>query len=111
MLVDTCTALMGCTTRFRDKEASALLQAKKGRASGLKKGRSGVTLKDLMDGDVLAAGQNKIAVSYKGTTYTASLTKDGVIEYQGMCCFDQQMQHPYNSGNIHASCQLTSTGI
>lgn len=61
----------------------ASAQAKKGRASGLKKGRSGVTLKDLMDGDVLAAGQNKITVSYKGTTYTASLTKDGVIEYQG----------------------------
>ena len=50
---------------------------------GTRKARAGTTLKDLVDQGVLVSGRNKISVLYKGTTYMASLTKDGIIVWQG----------------------------
>ena len=40
-------------------------------------------LQDLIDAGIIIPGRNNITVSYKGTTYTASLEKDGSISYQG----------------------------
>ena len=41
------------------------------------------SLLDLIEANIIIAGRNNISVSYKGTTYTASLEKDGAISYQG----------------------------
>ena len=41
------------------------------------------TLQDLIEAGIIIPGRNNITVSYKGTTYTASLEKDGSIAYQG----------------------------
>lgn len=43
-----------------------------------------LTLQDLIDAGVIFPGRNNISVQYKGTTYTASLSKDGMILFQGM---------------------------
>ena len=44
------------------------------------------TLQDLIEAGIIIPGRSNIAVSYKGTTYTASLEKDGAISYQGASC-------------------------
>lgn len=44
------------------------------------------TLQDLIKAGIINPGRSSIAVSYKGTTYTASLEKDGAISYQGASC-------------------------
>ena len=41
------------------------------------------SLLDLIEANIIIPGRNNISVSYKGTTYTASLEKDGAISYQG----------------------------
>ena len=41
------------------------------------------TLQDLIEAGIIVPGRSNITVSYKGTTYTASLEKDGAISYQG----------------------------
>lgn len=43
-----------------------------------------LTLQDLIDAGVIFPGRNNISVQYKGTTYTASLSKEGMILFQGM---------------------------
>ena len=48
-------------------------------------GRSNVTLRDLVDTNLLEPCKDCIVVSYKGTSYTASLDDDGAIVYQGWC--------------------------
>ncbi len=60
----------------------------RGRGSGsAKRARGGtLTLQDLIDAGILFPGRNKISVHYKGTVYTASLGKDGMILYQGAAC-------------------------
>jgi len=49
------------------------------------------TLQDLIEASIVIPGKNNITVSYKGTTYTASLEKDGSISYQGAssCLYTQ----------------------
>lgn len=49
----------------------------------LKKGRASMTLRELIEANVIAPGRNKISVVYKGTNHQASLHKDGLIIYQG----------------------------
>ena len=58
----------------------------RGRGGGsAKRARGGtLTLQDLMDAGIIFPGRNNISVHYKGTVYTASLGKDGMILYQGM---------------------------
>jgi hypothetical protein len=52
--------------------------------SSAKRARGGsLTMQDLIDAGVIFPGRNKISVHYKGTVYTASLGKDGLILYQG----------------------------
>jgi len=56
----------------------------RGGGSAAKRARGGVlTLQDLIDGGIIFPGRHKISVHYKGTVYTASLGKDGMILYQG----------------------------
>lgn len=47
-----------------------------------KKGR-GVSLQDLITVGMLYPGRNKLTVTYKGTTYQASLLRTGGISFQG----------------------------
>jgi hypothetical protein len=72
------------------KEGSAKGKGRAGRTggSGAKKARGGVlTLQDLIDAGVIFPGRNNISVQYKGTTYTASLSKDSMILFQGMTAY------------------------
>lgn len=57
----------------------------RGWSAASRKARSGgvPTLQDLIDAGIIIPGRNNITVAYKGTTYTASLEKDGSISYQG----------------------------
>ena len=62
----------------------------RGWSAASRKARSGgvPTLQDLIEAGIIIPGRNNITVSYKGTTYTASLEKDGSIAYQGTySCF------------------------
>ena len=45
----------------------------------------GVTLFDLLDAGLLAAGRGNLSVSYKGVGYAADLAADGSILYLGGC--------------------------
>lgn len=58
----------------------------RGWSAASRKARSGgvPTLQDLIEAGIIIPGRNNITVSYKGTTYTASLEKDGSISHQGI---------------------------
>ena len=43
-----------------------------------------MTLRDLVDAKLLEPGEDCIVVTYKGTSYTASLSDDCAIVYQGV---------------------------
>lgn len=74
-------------------------QRGRGRSRGggsAKRARGGtLTLQDLMEAGIIFPGRNNISVHYKGTVYTASLGKDGMILYQGMLL-------PACSGILHS---------
>lgn len=45
---------------------------------------SGVTIKDMVEAGILKPGsRNNVSVQYKGITYKGTLTKEGLIEYEG----------------------------
>ena len=44
-----------------------------------------MALGDLVDAKLLIPRSDCVVVSYKGTTYTASLDDDGAIAYEGVC--------------------------
>lgn len=60
--------------RFLMHTTPQLTQGKKGR---------GVSLQDLITVGMLYPGRNKLTVTYKGTTYQASLLRTGGISFQG----------------------------
>lgn len=72
--LDEPLELQPTDTKEKVKNVSGEMPSKK---------RGNLQLKDLVDGHVLTPGRNKVAVHYKGTTYKASLGKDGSIIYQG----------------------------
>lgn len=59
--------------------------SKPDRVQPKKRGRASVTLKDLVDNGILSPGKGNVTVAYKGITHTASLLKDGLIQFQGKC--------------------------
>jgi hypothetical protein len=78
-----------------------------GLTPGLKSGkRSGgpiapVSLRTLVEKGFLQAGRDNLSVNYKGTTFTASLEKDGTIRFEG---------ETFNSASafsVHAKRKLT----
>ncbi|BDA43940.1 probable MPN domain-containing protein [Coccomyxa sp. Obi] len=76
-------------TRKGNSGSAANSSGQRGRGRGrgggsAKRARGGtLTLQDLMDAGIIFPGRNNISVHYKGTVYTASLGKDGMILYQG----------------------------
>lgn len=60
----------------------------RGGSTGRRGGRSALTLKDLLDANIISPGRNKIGVVYKGQIYSATLNKDGQILYQGGLIFE-----------------------
>ena len=64
--------------------SSGIRKGGKTRSSApLKRGRASMTLRELIEANVISPGRNKISVVYKGTNHQASLNKDGLIVYQG----------------------------
>ena len=57
-------------------------QAKRPRKDGSGSG-GGIGLADLVAAGYLKPGRNKVAVAYKGERVTATLTKEGIIIWQG----------------------------
>lgn len=57
-------------------------QAKRPRKDGGGSG-GGIGLADLVAAGYLKPGRNKVAVAYKGERVTATLTKEGIIIWQG----------------------------
>lgn len=45
--------------------------------------RGAASLTDLINSGLLAPGENKVHISYKGNNVSATLTPDGAIEFQG----------------------------
>ena len=80
--------LTGSRGRGRGRGRGWSVASRKARAGGVP------TLQDLIEAGIIIPGKNNITVSYKGTTYTASLEKDGSISYQGIrSCL--ALQPPY----------------
>ncbi len=47
-------------------------------------GKAGsVSLMDLLEAGMLAPGSDNLSITYKGISYSASLLRDGTIEWQG----------------------------
>lgn len=66
---------------LRAPPASGPKRVATGRAPPNKAGS--VSLLDIIEARLLSPGKGNLSISYKGVTYTASLLRDGTIEYQG----------------------------
>lgn len=60
-----------------------------------------VSLLDLLEVGLISPGTDNLTISYKGITYTASLLRDGTIEYQG------QIFQTASALGIHCKRQIT----
>ncbi|GMH33392.1 hypothetical protein BSKO_01226 [Bryopsis sp. KO-2023] len=70
-------------------------------AGGQLKKHGPLQIKDLVDGQIITPGVNKVSVHYKGATYKADLSKEGTIIYAG------RQFHAASAFSVHVKRLLT----
>ena len=80
-VVSVCSPLLIAAAAAQSRIARPIKSSAKKTGGG--GGRSNVTLRDLVEAKLLEPGEDCIVVTYKGMSYTASLSDDCAIVYSG----------------------------